>query len=145
MAHRHIGRFARLDGKGYADNFGVHITQAGGFGVEGELVGGFQAFQPLVELRLFGDHRVLFLNGLAGSVSEAAAFLSLADPAFSSSAIQLRNSYSLNSSSRLSSSCSRSVRSSSPNSSSTSRRMVASSRLRGRVSVASRRYSPILP
>ena len=64
MAHRHIGRFARLDGKGYADNFGVHITQAGGFGVEGELVGGFQAFQPLVELGLLGDDGILLLYGL---------------------------------------------------------------------------------
>ena len=49
MRQGHIGGFARLHGKGNANDSRLHVIQAGGLGIEGEQLGLVQAPQPLQE------------------------------------------------------------------------------------------------
>ncbi|MCY1286581.1 hypothetical protein D9M70_355570 [compost metagenome] len=58
----HVGGFTGLHGEGHAHHLRLLGVDAGGFGVEGEQRGGFQLFQPGVELRLLQDDLVARLG-----------------------------------------------------------------------------------
>ena len=62
MAQWHVSGLSRLNGKRNADNFGIHVAEAGGFGVEGEQIGIFEFLQPLVQVRLLGNDLILLFH-----------------------------------------------------------------------------------
>ena len=62
MAQWHVSGLSRLNSKRNADNFGIHVAEAGGFGVEGEQIGIFEFLQPLVQVRLLGNDLILLFH-----------------------------------------------------------------------------------
>ena len=57
VRERHVGRHARLDAEGDADDLGAHVVEAGGLGVEREQRRGTQPREPALELLPVADHR----------------------------------------------------------------------------------------
>ena len=63
MAEGHVGRLARLDGKGDANDARFHIVETGGLGVEGKQRRRLQPCQPLVEFGLIQDAAIVGFDG----------------------------------------------------------------------------------
>ena len=52
VGQRQVGRLAGFDREGHTHNFGIAVAEAGGLGIEGEQLGGFQPGEPAVQLGL---------------------------------------------------------------------------------------------